>query len=122
MDVCVDSVLPTYFCRTSAAPASNITSGCLLYADNVKKIRKITSPDDGLLLQNDLDQLSAWSVKWGRTLNPKKCRSFTMTLRRAPVQTKYIIAGVALEHESEIRDLGVTLETNLTLGASTCLT
>ena len=37
-----------------------------------------------------------------------------MTLRRAPVQTNYIIAGAALEHESEIRDLGITLDTKLT--------
>ena len=76
----------------------NIESGCLLYADDVKKNRKITSPADGQSLQRDLSRLSAWSVSWGLTLNPTKCKSFTMTLRRAPVQTKYFIAGTELEH------------------------
>ena len=70
-----------------------------------------------MLLQRDLDQLSAWSVRWGLTLNPAKCKSFTMTLRRAPVQTKYSIAGTELEHVSRIKDLGVTLDTKLTFEA-----
>ena len=92
----------------------NIESSCLLYADDVKIFRKITSPADGRALQRDLSQLSAWSVSWGLTLNPIKCKSFTMTLRRAPVQTKYFIAGTVLEHVSTIRDLGVTIDTKLT--------
>ena len=93
---------------------NNIDSGCLFYADDVKIFRKITSPADGLLIQRDLDHLSAWSVRWGLTLNPAKCKSFTMTLRRAPVRTKYFINGTELEHVCEIRDLGVTLDTKLT--------
>ena len=91
-----------------------IESGCLLYADDVKIFRKIISSADGLLLQKDLSHLAAWSVRWGLTLNPTKCKSFTMTLRRAPVQTKYFIAGTELKHVGEIRDLGVTLDTKLT--------
>ena len=91
-----------------------VNSGCLLYADDVNIFRKISSPADGLSLQRDLNQLSAWSVRWGLTLNPAKCKSFTMTLRRAPVQTKYFITGTELEHVSKIRDLGVTLDTKLT--------
>ena len=93
---------------------SEIESGCLIYADDVKISRKIISPSDGLSLQRDLDRLSAWSVRWGLTLNPAKCKSFTMTLRRAPVQTKYFLAGTELENVCNIRDLGVTLDTNLT--------
>ena len=78
---------------------------------------KITSPTDGLSLQRDLSQLCAWSARWGLTLNPAKCKSFTMTLRRAPVQTTYFIAGTELDHESEIRDLGITLDTKLTFAS-----
>ena len=39
-----------------------------------------------------------------------------MTLRRAPVQIKYAIDNVALEHVNEIRDLGVIIDTKLTFG------
>ena len=72
---------------------SVIQSGCLLYADDVKIFRKITCPSDQRLLQDDLNRLSEWSVKWGLTLNPTKCKAFTMTLRRAPVQTYYFIGA-----------------------------
>ena len=92
----------------------NIKSGCLLYADDAKIFRKITCPADGLALQRDLTQLCTWSASWGLTLNPTKCKSFTMTLRRAPVQTSYCIAGIQLDHVSEIRDLGVILDSKLT--------
>ena len=94
-----------------------VSGGCLLYADDVKIFRKIMSPSDGLLLQKDLDLLTAWSVRWGLTLNPEKCKSFTITLRRAPVQTPYFINGTTLEHVGEIRDLGITLDTKLTFAA-----
>jgi len=91
-----------------------IDSGCLMYADDVKNFRKIISPSDGLLLQQDLGRLTAWSVRWGLTLNPSKCRSFTTTLRRAPVRTEYFINATKLENVGEIRDLGITLDTKLT--------
>ena len=94
-----------------------VDSGCLLYADDVKIFRKIVSPSDGLLLQKDLSRLTAWSVRWGLTLNPSKCKSFTITLRRAPVQTPYFIDATKLEHVGEIRDLGITLDTKLTFAA-----
>ena len=94
-----------------------VNSGCLLYADDVKIFRKIVSPSDGLLLQRDLDRLTAWSVRWGLTLNPRKCKSFTITLRRAPVQTEYYINATKLEHVGEIRDLGIMLDTKLTFAS-----
>ena len=94
-----------------------VDSGCLLYTDDVKIFRKIVSPSDGLLLQKDLSRLTAWSVRWGLTLNPSKCKSFTITLRRAPVQTPYFIDATKFEHVGEIRDLGITLDTKLTFAA-----
>ena len=94
-----------------------VDCGCLLYADDAKIYRKIVSPYDGLLLQRDLDRLTAWSSRWGLTLNPKKCKSFTITLRRAPVQTMYMINATKLEHVEEIRDLGIIIDTKLTFAS-----
>ena len=39
-----------------------------------------------------------------------------MTLRRAPVQTIYVIGRARLEHVQQIRDLGVLLDSKLTFG------
>ena len=91
-----------------------INSGCLMYADDVKLYRKIKTQDDCFLLQDDLTRLALWSEKWGLKLNPIKCKSFTMTLRRAPVRTHYTIHDAELEHVPEMRDLGVILDTKLT--------
>ena len=94
-----------------------LDSECLMYADDVKIFRKISTPSDGRLLQDDLERLSAWSVRWGLTLNPSKCKSFTITLRRTPVQTGYYIGNSKLDHVEEIRDLGVILDKKLTFAA-----
>lgn len=93
---------------------ATISSSCLMYADDVKIFRKITSPFDSQELQRDLDRLTAWSACWGLTLNPSKCQSFTVTLRCAPVQITYNIGGTVLEHVDRIRDLGVIIDSKLT--------
>ena len=93
---------------------ATITSGCLMYADDVKIFRKITCPSDSQELQHDLDRLTAWSACWGLSLNPSKCKSFTLTLRRAPVQITYNIRGTVLEHVDQIRDLGIVIDSKLT--------
>ena len=94
-----------------------IQSSCLMYADDVKLFRRIETADDGQLLQDDLARLTSWSAKWRLSLNPAKCKSFTMTLRRAPVRTHYYINDTELEHVPEMRDLGVILDTKLTFAA-----
>ena len=94
--------------------SANISSGCLMYADDVKIFRQITSPSDSQELQRDLDCLTAWSACWGLSLNPAKCKSFTITLRRAPLQITYNIGGTVLEHVDQIRDLGIIIDSKLT--------
>ena len=95
--------------------SASISSGCLMYADDVKKkIRQITSPSDSQELQRDLDCLTAWSACWGLSLNPAKCKSFTITLRRAPLQITYNIRGTVLEHVDQIPDLGIIIDSKLT--------
>ena len=72
------------------------------------------TPSDARLLQEDLDRLQEWCITWGLTLNPSKCKAFTMTLRRKPVQTTYKIGTSALESVTSIRDLGITIDSKLT--------
>ena len=71
------------------------------------------APQDGLALQRDLDHLQCWSARWGLVLNPVKCKTLTVTLRRAPVRTTYHINGTPLEIVNEMRDLGVVIDSKL---------
>ena len=63
---------PLLFSRFINDLPREVDCGCLLYVDDGKIFRKIVSPSDGVLLQEDLSRLPAWSVRWGLTLNPMK--------------------------------------------------
>jgi len=45
-----------------------------MYADDCKIFRKISSVNDHDILQNDLDELHSWTLKWGLKLNIQKCK------------------------------------------------
>ena len=95
-------------------PPDNLVSGCLLYADDLKLYRKIKEPSDSRLLQEDLCRLQEWCATWVLKLNPSKCKAFTATLRRLPVQTMYKIGDFSIKSVNSIRDLGIVLDTKLT--------
>jgi len=45
-----------------------------MFADDKKLWTKVTSAEDSILLQMDLDSLQAWSVEWKLHFNPEKCK------------------------------------------------
>ena len=90
---------------------------CVMFADDVKLFYRVKEAPDCLLLQSDLDSLGRWSADWQLKLNPSKCLTFTMTLRTSPVPFSYSICGSGLERVSEVRDLGVMLDSKLTFAA-----
>ena len=49
-------------------------------------------------------------------LNPSKCKIITFTLRKKPVVSTYYMNHIALERASEMRDLGVILDSILNFG------
>ena len=55
---------------------SEVSSRCLMFADDVKIYRRITCAADADLLQADLQRLCRWSETWKLSLNPAKCKSF----------------------------------------------
>ena len=88
-----------------------------MYADDLKLLRRVRSPDDAVALQADLDTLSSWSTVWKLKLNPAKCKIITFTLRKKPVMTSYSIGNITLNRVSEMRDLGVILDSKLTFAS-----
>ena len=92
-------------------PVVVTSSSCIMYAGDVKIYRQITSPADCDLLQGDLCK---WSADWRLCLNPQKCLSFTITLKQAPILHTYHINSSSLQRLTEVGDLGITLDSNLT--------
>ena len=93
---------------------SQIQNRCLMFADDIKLYSEITNHSDTVCLQNDLTKLHDWSRTWHLKLNPGKCKSFCITLRRNPIIKHYVIGNTRLENVETIRDLGVILDRKLT--------
>ena len=101
-----------FTCFTVDIPLQ-IKSGCTMYADDVKVHKVIRCEDDVLALQSDIDSLVRWSCAWKLRLNPTKCHAISFTLRTSPIVATYTVDGVILERCTQVRDLGVILDSKL---------
>ena len=72
------------------------------------------SEDDGAALQQDLDNLSSWSAASGLAFNDKKCKLQTIKRKCKPICTSYEVNGSTIESCDVERDLGISLDCDLT--------
>jgi hypothetical protein len=90
------------------------SSHFLIYADDIKIYKKISSIANCLELQSDLIRLQKYCRENQLFLNPKKCNAISFTRCRNPIIAEYLIDGESVGRCTEIRDLGVTLDTKMT--------
>ena len=93
-----------------------ILSSLKLFADDTKIYRSISSADDRILLQEDLDRLSLWSVKWQLPFNINKCKVIHIGHNNS--QYKYTMYSTNKETNEitgvkEENDLGVICDSSL---------
>ena len=92
----------------------NIKSEGLLFADDTKIFKQITSREDALILQSDLNLLEQWSKNWLLNFHPDKCHVLTLgkfdNIRHAH---RYNIYDTELEHVFEEKDLGIIMDGDL---------
>ena len=89
-------------------------SELLLFADDAKLFRKISSIDDCLLLQHDINNFYSWCNTWCMQLNIEKCFTMNFSLKRKyNIEFDYSINNNNLDHVNEIKDLGVYFKPNL---------
>ena len=92
----------------------NITSGGLMFADDTKIYRQITSRDDALELQADINKLEDWSKLWQLYFNYEKCHVLTLGKFVNTRHTqRYTVYGNQMEHVFEEKDLGITIDHEL---------
>lgn len=92
----------------------NISSNCLLFADDLKLFRTINSATDCNELQNDIDTLERWCVINKLSLNIKKCKTMSISNLNSEINFDYTLANTILERVDSIRDLGVIVDKKLT--------
>ena len=96
------------------SPGTNLA----LYADDTKIWRSITSYQDHLLLQKDIDYLNDWARLNKMKFHPTKCKVVSIHSRPSPLSMlpfhmyQYHLGGCPLEYVENEKDLGVLVNTN----------
>ena len=91
---------------------NNIDSEILLYADDTKIFRAITSFEDTEILQQDLNKIAEWMKKWSMEVNTEK--SCHIRLGPKHISRHYCFEGQQIPIQEEARDLGVTIDSDMT--------
>ena len=80
-------------------------------------MRSISRDEDITILQNDINNLHAWSIDWGLKINPTNCvvlctkRSHTIDHLKPQ---SYTVDNAQLNLVTDVHDLGVTVDNKLT--------
>jgi len=86
---------------------------CAIFADDTKIFRPINSEQDVVELQNDINNIAAWGIKWGLTFNIQKCKTLPIAGFMDINQHHYSIGSHQLETVTEMNDLGILISSNL---------
>ena len=78
----------------------------------IQNYREIKSPEDHQILQNDLTKLCIWSKKWLLKFHPKKCSSLSTGKKKSLCE--YVLSSHVIEQVDSMKDIGVTIDSNLT--------
>lgn len=87
----------------------------ILYADDKKIYTTINSLSDCILLQDDLNSLFNYYTKNSITVSINKCQSISFTRKRNPITYQYNFNGVAIERVRVVRDLGILLDSEMSM-------
>jgi hypothetical protein len=88
-------------------------SSHLLYADDTKIYKVISSRSDCDALQEDLNSFASYCENNHLILNADKCHVISFSRQRNLIDSDYSISGEVIKRVHEIRDLGVTLDCKL---------
>jgi len=85
----------------------------LKFADDTKVYRVVDNRLDSSQLQNDLDVLGNWAVKWQMKLNVEKCK--VVHCGKRSIEFEYSLLVHPLEAVASEKDLGVVFSSDLKL-------
>ena len=88
-----------------------IAESAKIFADDTRLFQGISSHEDCLQLQDDLNRLVDWSQKWQMGFNRVKCN--VLHLGSTNPCYEYSMRNTSLEAITEEKDLGVTIDRDL---------
>ena len=106
-----------FFLYVNDLPNNIDFSSTFLFADDTKLMKSPGCFNDSFSLQEDIDSLQSWCSKWKLSFNINKCsymHAFNFCLVSSDSTPNYNIGNLILTLVPHHRDLGVTIESNLT--------
>ena len=89
-------------------------SKLVLYADDMLLYRRISSPEDFNILQNDVDAVNNWVNANHLCFNTTKCKYMLITRKKRPLNTPAIlINGIPLDMVDSYKYLGLLISSDL---------
>ena len=92
---------------------TNINSSIKLYVDDVLIYRPIRLPDDIKCLQEDLNTIEQWALRWQARFNPGKCEHIRITNTKNSILSTYTIQSTIIQAVPNVTYLGVTINEHL---------
>ena len=92
---------------------TNIKSPLRIFADDCLLYRVINSPEDTIILQQDLDQISDWVKIWQLRLNVTKCALIRCSRSLTPIVHHYTLNNSFLKETDQHLYLGIMLNKTL---------
>jgi len=102
---------PTLFLIYVNDLLDNLKSTGKLFADDAKIYRRIRSPSDRTILQEDIGKLQLWSQKWLLSFNEEKCKVIHFGAKNPAY--KYTMGGTTLATTVKEKDLGIIITPDL---------
>ena len=86
-----------------------------LFADDTKVYRPVSSHQDHIALNQDLQSLMEWSQTWELTFNQNKCGVLHLGVNCNPFHYTFTSSGISqtLQHLDEEKDLGIIIDGHL---------
>ena len=91
----------------------HISSSLRLFTDDCLLYRTITTEEDCMQLQYDLNQLSTWALKWQLRFNVAKCTIMCFTRSLSPLVFSYNVNNHSLSTSTQHSYLGILLDNKL---------
>ena len=92
----------------------SVKSTIYLFADDTKIFKVLKTPEDKDILQSDLNKITKWTETWLLKLHPQKCKTLHVGKTDPDPDYKYELMGITLDNVEEEKDIGVTIDNQLT--------
>jgi hypothetical protein len=93
-------------------PSACCHSSTLLYADDAKFYKSVTSLSDCNELQTDISNCHLWCLRWKLMLNLTKCNVISFSSKKTIIKYDYLINNSPLTRVDKVNDLGVLFKSN----------